>query len=299
MSKQNIIVLGNCTHWSIGEALRESGFFGAVSSAVLFSMTADERDKLAEQIDDFDIVVSLEHGNWVGPLATSVLRSRLGEKLITLPTPFFSGIHPDMAYLKYGGEIARCAAVMGDYHSALILEEVKSGFSTEDIVRRYVSGESFGRLDVVGIWNDSLAELKEREKNTDIKLSDFIEQSAENGSIEAQFLSFNHPTEGLINHIASQVIQLLTGNSVDKPLMTRERHNLYSGPQWPLHPTVAERLNLPKPANTKFKQPTTTGGGWIEMDDFVRSAIYFFAENKKIDAFSIMTPTYLKKHIYL
>lgn len=297
MSKQNIIVLGNCTHWSIAEALRESGFFGAVSSAVLFSMTADERDKLAEQIDDFDIVVSLEHGDWVGPLATNVLRRRLGEKLITLPTPFFSGIHSDMAYLKYGGEIARCAAVMGDYHSALILEEVKSGFSTEDIVRRYVSGESFDRLDVVGIWNDSLAELKEREKNTDIKLSDFIEQSAENGSIEAQFLSFNHPTEGLINHIASQVIQRLTGYSVDKPLMTLERHNLYSGPQWPLHPAVAERLQLPKPTNKRFKQSTTTGGGWIEIQDFVRSSVDFFTSSNRFIELNIVTPNYLAKNL--
>ncbi|MDD3744279.1 MAG: WcbI family polysaccharide biosynthesis putative acetyltransferase [Lentimicrobiaceae bacterium] len=296
--KLKLMVFGNCTAYSIADALRSSGFFEPVSLALVFSMTGAEREVIASNISTYDIVVSLEHAAWAGPLATDALRRDPGKKLITLPTPFFSGLFPDKAYLKYKGAISRSQAVLGDYHSALILEEVKSGIATEKIVKRYVSGESFGRLNVEEIWNESLAELKNRESQTDIGLSDFIEQTIDNGTIAAQFLSFNHPAEGLIDHIARKIVHRTTGKWVNKPLMTRERHGLNAGVKWPLHPAVAARLSLPQPNETRFRRPPALGGGWIEMDEFARQSIAFFTQDKNPSDFEITTPYYLQKHIY-
>lgn len=295
--KMKLLVLANCTHHSIGEALKASSLFDFVRTEAVFSLTDTQRQSLAGEIDSFDYVVSLEHAGWAGELESSRLRSRLGGRLITLPAPFFSGLFPDKAYLTYGGSISRCSAALGDYHSALILEEVKSGYGLEDIVQRYASGESFSRIDIIGVWNDSLEELKEREKHNDVCLSDYIEKCVEEGTISDQFLSFNHPREGLINHIARSIIKMLTGKLVETQLLTREMHNLYAGPRWPLHPAVALRLGLPRPIDVRFKRPLAAGGGWMELDEFVRVSVDFFKRGVVPENFKIVTPHYLRKNI--
>ncbi|MBR9650067.1 hypothetical protein IT775_02885 [Thalassobius aquimarinus] len=296
-SEAHVLVMANCTHVSLALALRESGLFASVDSAELYSMSEEEREKLAGDVERYDYVITLEHGDYFGALSTDKLRSRLGERLFSLPTPFFSGLMPDMAYLRYDNEIARTAAVLGDYHSALILEEVRSGFTRPEIVRRYVSGVAFDRLDVEGVWNDNLTELKAREENTDIAISSYIEQAAAMGTIAGQFLSFNHPTEGLINYIAQDFIRRTTGQDCDRALVTRATHNLYSDAYWPLHPVVAERLGLPRPEKTVFKQPARLGGAHMEMDEFVGRSVDFFTAEHDPQKFDIATPHYLSGRI--
>ncbi len=292
-----VLVMANCTHSSLALALRKSGVFAEIHSAELYSMSNQEREKLATELDQYSYILTLEHGDDFGPLSTSALRQKLGDKLLSLPTPFFSGLMPDMAYLLYGDNIARTAAVLGDYHSGLILEEVRAGFCREDVVRRYVSGEAFDQLDVQGVWDKNLAELKAREKNTDIAISTFIEQAVADGTIADQFMSFNHPSEGLINHIAQAFIRRTTGQEHTRDLVTRQTHNLYADAFWPLHPTVAERLGLPQPETTMFKQPERLGGAHFEIDEFVRRSVDFFNERPALEKFTITTPHYLAQCI--
>jgi len=292
-----VLVMANCTHYSLALALRQSGLFSNVRSAELYSMNDAGRERLAEELGQFDFILTLEHGERFGPLATAALRQRFADKLFSLPTPFFSGLMPDMAYLQYGDEIARSSAVLGDYHSALVLEDVRSGFSKEAVVQRYVSGKAFDRLDVEGVWADGLAELKEREKTTDIALSDYIEQAAAAGTIAGQFLSFNHPTEGLINHVARAFINRLGGTPDKTDFVSREAHNLYADAFWPLHPAVAERLKLPQPESTVYKQPDRLGGARMEMAEFVRRSVDFFTEDHEVEKFGIVTPSFLASRI--
>ena len=260
-------------------------------------MSVPEREEFAGELAQFDFILTLEHGEGFGPLATSVVRQRLGRRVISLPTPFFSGLMPDMAYLRYGNDIARTPAVLGDYHSALILEEVRAGYSKDEVARRYVSGKAFDRLDVEGIWADSLAELKAREQGTDISLSAYIEKCAAEGTIAGGFLSFNHPTEGLINYIAQEFICLTTDRNCTGEWVTRERHNLYADAFWPLHPAVAARLGLPAPGKPVFKQPNRLGGARMEVDEFVRRSVDFFTQDRDPAQFTIATPGYLAAHI--
>ncbi len=299
LGETNVLVMANCTHHSLALALRKSGVFADVQSAELYSMSEQGRAELADNLAQFGYVLTLEHGEGFGPLSTTALRDRLGERLFSLPTPFFSGLMPDMAYLRYGDDIARTAAVLGDYHSALLLEEVRSGFPQDDIVRRYVSGEAFDRLDVRGVWNDSLGELKAREKEVDIAISPCIERAAADGNMAGQFLSFNHPTEGLINYIAGEFIRRVSGGTAAAAALTREEHNLYADAFWPLHPAVAERLGLrpPQPDQLRFKQPARLGGAYMDIGEFVRRSVAFFTEDHEPEKFTIATPHYLTKHI--
>ncbi|MDJ0820340.1 MAG: WcbI family polysaccharide biosynthesis putative acetyltransferase [Paracoccaceae bacterium] len=297
-SDARVLVVANCTHYSLALALRKSGLFGSVASAELYSMTPEERERLAQELDGYDYILTLEHGDNFGALATSALRQRLGKRVVSLPTPFFSGTVPEMAYLRYGTDIARTAAVMGDYHSGLVLADVQSGFSAEQIVDRYVSGKIFDRLDVEGVWQDSMAALKEREQGTDIALTPFIEQVAANGTISDQFLSFNHPTEDLINYIAGAFIkQTLGGQDSAHAFVSQAEHNLYADAFWPLHPVVAARLGLPPTRRQTFKQPNRLGGAELTMEAFVRGSVAFFTEDKDPAQFQIATPGYLTARI--
>lgn len=293
----SVLVMANCTHHSLALVLRKSGGFATVRSAELYSMSDLERDELARSLDRYHYVMTLEHGEGFGPLATNALRDRLGDRLLSLPTPFFSGLMPDMAYLRYGDEIARTPAVLGDYHSGLLLEEVRAGFDPEEIVRRYVSGEAFERLDVQGVWDDSLAELKARELNTDIAISPYIERCVAKGTIATQFMSFNHPAEGLINYIARAFLERTVGGAAHMVELTREEHNLYADAFWPLHPVVSERLGLPRSKVVQFKQPARLGGNYMEMDEFARRSVRFFTEEREPAGFAIATPHYLIKRL--
>ncbi|WP_386806040.1 WcbI family polysaccharide biosynthesis putative acetyltransferase [Litorisediminicola beolgyonensis] len=296
-TNRRILVLANCTHHSIALALRSSGMFGTVQSAELYSMSKEERSRLSEKLDQFDAIVTIEHAEWAGPLATQMLRERLGDRLLILPTPFFSGLTPDMVYLNYQSEIARSTAVLGDYHSALVLADVQSGLSVDETTQRYASGTTFEQLDVKAVWQASLNELKVREASCDITLSDFIERATADGSISEQFLSFNHPAEGLISHIARQAIFRLTGQAVDGVLITPAQHNLYADAYWPMHAAVAEILGLPRPTKNRFKQPKRMGEAFLNIEDFARLSAEFFLKDRAPEGFSIVTPHYVQNNL--
>lgn len=297
MNDSRILVIANCTHHSLALAIRASGMFSKVDSAELYSMSEEARSKLAEDIDEYGFVLSLEHGEGFNSLSTQALRARLGSRLVSLPTPFFSGLMPDMAYLQYEGEIARSAAVLGDYHSALILDEVRSGFTIDEVTKRYVSGEAFERLNVEAIWSENLTELRKREAKTNLSISSYIEHAAAKGTLAGQFLSFNHPTEGLINYIAQGFIRHITGQECPSAMVTKENHNLYADACWPLHPVVAERLGVQRTSQTLFKQPNRLGGKYMTMEEFAHRSATFFISGRRPERFTVVTPHYLLQHI--
>lgn len=202
-----------------------------------------------------------------------------------------------MAYLVRDGAISRAPAVMGDYHSALLLRECQSGYSEMDIVSRYESGEAFRRLDVKGVWDDNLRELKSRERGTSIAISDYIEARAAEGKIAEDFLSFNHPKEGLVNHIARSFAKLALGPKAEIPPILKVEHNLYHDALWPLHPVVAEILGLPLPQPPVYKTPDSLGGEQISIREFATRSFRFFNKGDSSGEFKIATPSYLGNRV--
>jgi hypothetical protein len=289
----SVVVLANCIHESISKVLRKSGLFSKVGSIQVYTVPEEERDKAASSLGDYDFILTLEHAEGYGALSTASLRNSFGARVFALPTPFFSGMMPDMSYLTLHGEISRAPGVLGDYHSALILAECADGLSEEEIVRRYSDGSAFDRLDVQGVWNAGIAELQRREINTEIKLSEYIIERKNQGRIGDDFLSFNHPREGLINYIALSFFRLSLGvDLLDSPLLPKE-HNLYQDARWPLHPAVAERLGLPVHRAPLFKTPDRLGGEEFSISEFARRSFRFFTSASSPADFKVMTPNFL------
>lgn len=293
----NVIVLSNCTHAGIRLGLINSGIFADVQSVPVFSRAAEDLSALCDSCAKFDYILTVHHGNEYGPISTDALRSRFGSKVVCFPTPFFSGLCPDMAYLKSGTEISRANSVMGDYHSALILAEFKAGLSGDQVVSRYDSGSAFDSLDVKGIWTDNIAELKRRENSTELSISDFISEMIADGSVLNAFLSFNHPTERVINHLVRSFIRAIGAQSHGTNFLSREEHDLYKDAYWPVHPAVSEILGLPVSPDQNYKTPDRLGGKRMTRAEFARASVDFFVDSGLTDKLEIVTPGYLKSRL--
>jgi hypothetical protein len=296
--KPSAVILANCTHISLAKALRKSGHFNKVDSVEVYTVAPERREEVANSLAGYEFIVTLDHGEGFGSLSTAALRERYGCRVFSLPTPFFSGVMPDMAYLTLRGQISRAPGVLGDYHSGLILAECRDGFSEEEIVRRYSDGSAFERLNIQGIWDDGIAELKRREVSCDICISDYILQQRELNLIAEDFLTFNHPREGLINYITKTFLNLALEITEHQNGLLPEEHNLYQDARWPTHPVVAERLGLTAPKCNTFRSPNRLGGEEMSVADFARRSCRFLRANTPSSHFKIHLPGCLEKHIY-
>ena len=292
-ARPSLVVLANCIHVSLSLVLRKSGLFSAVDSLEVYSVPEKDRQREAEKLAAADLILTIEHGEAFGPFSTAALQKAYPGRIFSLPTPFFSGTVPDMAYLSRGGIISRAPAIMGDYHSALLLMECQSGYSEVDIVDRYESGESFRRLDVKGVWDDNMRELKSRELNTSFRISDYIESRAAERKVAEDFLSFNHPREGLVNHIARSFAKLALGPKADIPELPACEHNLYQDALWPVHPVVSEILGLAVAQPPVYKTPDRLGGERLAIREFASRSCRFLNEGDACGEFQIVTPRYL------
>lgn len=296
-NRANIIVLSNCTHASIKLGLLNSGTFATVDSVPVFSREPGDLNALSDSCKKYDFILTIHHGSEYGPVSTDALRDRFGAKVTSFPTPFFSALCPDMAYLKAGTEISRANSVMGDYHSALILGDLKAGLSCDQVVSRYDSGASFDSLDIKGVLNDNIAELKCREIRTELAISDFISEAIIDGSILDAFLSFNHPTERVINHLIRNFIRTAGLQSQSKNFLSKDEHDLYKDAYWPVHPAVSETLGLPVSSKQSYKTPDRLGGKQMTRADFARASVNFFIESGLIEKLDIVTPSYLNSRL--
>jgi hypothetical protein len=152
-------------------------------------------------------------------------------------------------------------------------------------------------MDVKGIWDDNLRELQSRELGTSIRISDYIEARAAEGKIGEDFLSFNHPREGLVNHIAQSFAKVALGPKAVIPPLQADEHNLYQDALWPVHPAVSEILGLPVPQPAIYKAPDRLGGARMDIRDFALRSCRFFNEGDGCGEFQIVTPAYLRNRM--
>jgi hypothetical protein len=294
---QRVMVLGTCTSWSIAAALRKNVHFSEVDSRVVYSMSPQAIAQQAELLVGYDKILTLDHSHHYGQLSTASLKASFPDKVVTMPTPFFSGLAPDLVYFKNKKEHARAEGEMGDYHSALVLRECQDGLSCDDVVQRYESGEAFERLNIQGVWQDSLNELQAREAETDIVLSDYIESRTESGEIVHDFLTINHPSEGLINDVVQKFIAIVVGENAGSIPLKPSEHGLNSGSRWPFHPAVARAMNLePLPEQT-YRGRSSSGIVEFSAADFAKARYDYFCVINQPGSFEISSPFYVKARL--
>ncbi len=294
-ARTRIAILANCTHTALTMTLRRHDAALDIISFPVFSMTPAQLQDTADRLDGVDHILTLVHGDKFGPLATAALRARFGAHVTTVPVPFFSGQHPDMAYVKsQGRRIGEENGPLGDYSSAVILRDLQRGLTETQTVDRYVSGESIAELDIPLLWDQSLDRLCQTEEKTDITISGFLVTAARVGQA---LLSFNHPKPPLIAGICSQFLTRIQDRPVTVNPLPDDQHPLAAGVFWPVRDTVKEALGLKFASEQRFKMHQARGGQWLDIATFATGSYRTFKQTQVHETLRVVTPDYLSAQI--
>jgi hypothetical protein len=134
-------------------------------------------------------------------LTTSRLREQFGDRVVSWPNLFFSGQCPDLAYIT-ASHGTRILGPMSEYHLKSVFAAWRAGFSVEACVRNARSGPSTN-IDLAGIAESSLSELRRRETNADVSIADVIETE---WRARRLFFTFNHPTTHLLSCLCNKLL---------------------------------------------------------------------------------------------
>lgn len=257
MKKSKAIVIGNCqarpllTTLSMSSAFAERFEF-EVYPAVHVATPGDVK-RLHESLADTSLLlaqfVSEGYRGRLG-LGSATLRTKLGPfgTCVTWPSVFWAGYNPELFYLK--DAVGASVNQQFDYHHQLVFSGYVAGHSVEQVAASFTSLERFSTAATDA--EKGLKELTTRELNLDVKVSEFI---AERYRSERLFWTFNHPSNSVIRHVATQVLRHL-GMPQDVPPAPNE---LLANSTYSILPSVRNSLQL------MFSEPDIYRVRWKEM----------------------------------
>ena len=288
-------VVSNCTHAPLNQYLAASGHFERVDSCAIFNIPKENLEAEFKKVKSYDVVVSAVHygAEW-GPFECTRMKELLGDKLVLFTTPFFSGLHPDLIHVSHKG--ARFPSPISDYHSGLVFWGYMTGQPIEKIVDIYNSGEfpSFFKLDKS--WEDSLENLRIRDKDSDIVTADIYDQVLKE---VPGMLTFNHPTMDIIGKIGTRVLERIFGPDDELFIMPNTIfNNLLTDVIVPIYPVVRKLHGLAYNVPTHFKVGLgrKNSGEYISFSTFAKRS---YAKYGCVDSVDLLatTPSGLSQRI--
>jgi Polysaccharide biosynthesis enzyme WcbI len=222
MSK--IVIIGNCQ-----APFLESAFMmysNAIVSRVppVYNLTEQDQEEIEKTLSSADVIFAqrITENYPVHWLRTNDIKSKFNN-VITWPNIYFDGYFPDIQYI-YKPNIGKVIGPLEDYHPMLLHNGFKAGKTVSEVAKIYTDPSFFS------FYQDpiskSLDALKMRESDTDVSISDFIEN---NISQRKLFYTVNHPKNELLFELASRIAK--TANLT------------FNVPRF--HPWALDRINLP------------------------------------------------------
>ncbi|WP_292052412.1 MULTISPECIES: WcbI family polysaccharide biosynthesis putative acetyltransferase [unclassified Brevundimonas] len=191
-----IVFIGNCQAQALTQITH---FLGLGAELVIvppvFDLGSFNTPEIKEKIYSADVVFSQRVNDdypaeFVRP---SVLRQELGDKVVIWPNIYFDGYFPGVRYV-YAQSGAKLTGPLSDYHFLQIQKSYAEGASVQEAWEAFTSPRASEVLpaDPIG---DSIANLRHREQDVDVKMSDYIEANAFRTKM---FYSMNHPTDEVL-----------------------------------------------------------------------------------------------------
>jgi hypothetical protein len=174
----------------------------------IYMLTESDFGKVSELVSSVDLFIYQSVGEAFGKMYSTENLLTLTKQSchhIAFPSIYFDGYNPEINYLRFiGGDIN----AFSDYHD---INLVNSFLSNPDgcyqhCLNQYQSADYYTSGEVFTNANDSLSALKVREQSCSVKIADFIEK---NWREKRLFFSMNHPSNSVLNHIVSQINELL------------------------------------------------------------------------------------------
>lgn len=216
--KKKYSVYGNCQANPLGNILQTNAEFAESWEFVpfpkpSFELRQGDWENIEKLLGELDLLITQNVGESHGIFASSNLANHLkaGGKVVRIPNAYFSGYMPEVVYFRAGEPHV---TKFCDYHDANFL-----AFFMEDpvnAVQKAVDAATdksqYTQEFVLANAMASINELKRREEECDVTVSDYIEQNWRNDIL---FYSINHPRTAVLSHMATQILKLLNHSTID------------------------------------------------------------------------------------
>ncbi len=160
-------------------------------------------------------------------------------KAISFPNLYFTGYHPQAFYLKYTS--GKKVSEPFDYHDTNIVEFYKQGVNEEEILKKIQDESFYSVREIEANIAESLKALRDREKHTDIKVSDYIEKNMIGKKL---FHIFNHPSNEMLFYLFDEVLRYLDEDSLSEEEKSLFKIEMLGQVIYPVYLSVQKYFNI-------------------------------------------------------
>ncbi len=201
-----IVTIGNCQIEPISRIMENHSSKIWITRVVPVHIAeSGTLNQIKYLLDDADIIITQPVTVFYrgGHFSTEKLQNAYPDKVKKILNLHFEGYFPDWCYLPIPPGRVRLKGPMGDYHNKTIIDGWVAKETTETIDDKMHS-YTYNKHHYEHSFDDSLKELKRREKNVDVKICDFIERHFLN---ERLFFTANHPVLLLLNEYSHRILK--------------------------------------------------------------------------------------------
>lgn len=280
------LIYGNCQTEPVKRFLEMSPEFSVAYETTqlkCFLLSPDDvphLEKLASTADLFIYQPVSDFYREIPQLSTRHLKSLLPKhsRAISIPHAYFTGYNPEMVYLEdqYGNKVDGPFLL----HDKNILVSYSNNKTVHETLALIQDNDFYQSNDININLYETLAELKRREAQIDIKISDFIKS---NYRIARLFHTINHPNSLVLGFIVCSIL-----GQIGIPI----RHGLFNHfsetevldfMYFPIYPSVTRHLQL-----TFSPQPHYYYTKFISSQEAVELFFRFYDQNPELTEYNFL-----------
>lgn len=210
--KQTVIIYGNCHAELISYALRANKAFNKkyriipIKAIQNIYKKADELGNIPFEKCDVFIHQSIQLGNRYGEeYASEYIIKRLKENctIISIPNVYHLPIYMFPQYYEEQEFTHKGSTIF--FRDRLLDEAYENKLTVQEAINIYNNPETYSKEHIQLLLNEFTEKILKREKDWDIKLSEFIAMN--NG--EVLFYDPNHPTTVFFEYVINELVKLL------------------------------------------------------------------------------------------
>ena len=270
-SKIKISIIGNCQNFDIANILR----ICTKNKYLVKSFNHNSLSKNSKEVNDAlsssDYVITQSLSDSFGDFSTKSLKSRFHDKCVVIPNLFFRGYHPELTYA--GREGLRAQSPLGDYHHIGIVAGHQLNIAPSNLKKLLRSNEFYTKTGLATVFLQSLNELRSRELNCDVTISDFIEN---NFRSRALFYTVNHPTILLLAELVERILVYIGLPFVALPQHV-VRSPMLQGPIFAISEEYS-LLNNITVSQPFFIKAANAGGDFLSLENFIAASYSLYNE---------------------
>ncbi|MEM1375773.1 MAG: WcbI family polysaccharide biosynthesis putative acetyltransferase [Pseudomonadota bacterium] len=197
-----VVIVANCQARAINWLIEAPGIT-RFNPIIIHLSKQDDEQAHNGIFDQADLIIAqrVDENYPVNHLKTSRLKNDYGGKTLVIPNLYFTGQTPDLFVLR-DKNYKPIIGPLDTYHHKSIYDFWTWGINIEEATQKFVQGDH--PLFCREVGEKSLRELRARENDTDIVVSDFI---GDHWLSERLFFVFNHPNLQMLRLLATRVIK--------------------------------------------------------------------------------------------